>query len=408
MARGNETEAVGPAGGLRHPWRDLAAAAVALVGCVALGLWLLRPDPLPADLPRDQYQLGERRYRELYGRAPGQCDVYSLLGEMAVSSGQLPRALTCFAAIPSSNAQYGPSARFQQAQVLERLHRAVEAEQCFREFVALAEADPGPAGERLTMAYQWLVFMLSVQIRLEDRKPLLAKMHESQRAGVWESKLYFFPHLLILNSADGSGRLALYREQDEQNVALNVAHGRYLTMQGDLDRALPFLEALHRQHADDIRCAAALLELNFERDDWARIAAVAAALPADAPQEPWLLTRMRGELALHDERWEDAVRQFTRLLEHDPTNPWCHTGLARAYEKLGRSQDRDEMLRRSLVLSRIRVDLFNVTEEDAGANRALATACEEIGLAAAANVFRAHAVRIQRQTAARSAVQVQP
>jgi predicted Zn-dependent protease len=104
---------------------------------------------------------------------------------------------------------------------------------------------------------------------------------------------------------------------------------------------------------------------------------------------------MRGELALHEQLWARAAKYFELVLSADPANPWGHMGLARAYGEMNRPQDREEMQRRSLGLSRIRVSLANIQEDRPAAVRTLSRTCEEIGLTEAAATFRRHAERIE-------------
>jgi tetratricopeptide (TPR) repeat protein len=114
--------------------------------------------------------------------------------------------------------------------------------------------------------------------------------------------------------------------------------------------------------------------------------------------EPWLLTRMRGELALHREKWNDAIKYFGIVLEVDPANAPAQMGMAMSYEKIGDKDNHEEALRRSGVLAKIRVNLGSVQTDAEAACLDLATQCRAIDMEAAAKIFERHAARIKGQT----------
>lgn len=381
-----------PASRRTHRLRIVAVAA-GLTGLACAVWYLSRDAALPVGISQDEYSDAERRFQEKYGRQPGRLDVLSLLGELAVRESRLTTAAACFREIPTDDPKYGLPARLQEGHVLARLKRAGEAERSLREFLAHA-SNTWVHRNDVVAAYKWLGYLLSVELRFEERKALLAEMHARGLADVHDSTQYYFPHLLIWHSSSGREPLAEFLKQDPQNPLLRVALARYRTFEGRLDEARALLQDLHRENPDDLYCAAALLECHFERNDWDAFAGVIRKLPERGEGEPWLLTRMRGEFALDEGRWEDAARYFKRVQSVDPANPWAQMGLAEAYAKLERPEARQEALRRSLVLARIRSKLGNVTERDPAGSLELAAACDEIGLREAAEVFRRHAARI--------------
>jgi predicted Zn-dependent protease len=386
-------------------WRRIAAA-LAVLAAASATVWIMTHrigTALPEGVSQDEYQSAERIFRDRFRRQPSRLDILSLAGELAVGDGRLETAAACFAAIPGEHRKYGPSARLQAGQVLLRLNRAREAEQNFREFLSLAEGHPSVSFEHVSAARKWLCFILSVELRLEERKAVLADLHADEQAGLFDSKQYYFPHLLLWHSSTGRRRLPEFLAQDPGNPQLRTAEGRYLTLEGRLAEARHWLEELHAERPGDLACTAALLELLFESDDWERFQAIAVSLPEYHSHEPWLLTRMRAESAAHAGEWVAAIEQSRRVLDVDPANPWCHMLLARAYAQLQRPVDREEEQRRSLVLSRIRVGLVNVTEDDYRPVLALASQCEDIGFLAAADTFRRHAQRIERASDERAA-----
>ncbi|MBW3540942.1 MAG: tetratricopeptide repeat protein [Planctomycetes bacterium] len=374
----------------------IAAVAVALGGATTAAWLLMRGPSLPPGVSSELYATAEQKFRELYGRDPQPSDALSLAGELAVADGRLEAAVACFRAIPSDDAQYAAAARLQEGQLLVRLNRAFEAEQSLRDFLALAELDSSVPVEHVRAGYKWLTYLLSVELRLEERKVLLAEQHARGLVDVYDSMQYYFPHLLIWHTTTGREPLNDYLAHDLQNVVLRTALGRYHTLEGRLDEARALLDNLHRRQPRELAAAAALLECHFERSDWQAFRDVAKSLPDAAPDEPWLLTRMRGELALQEGRFEEAVRHFRAVLEDDPANPWSQMGLAEAYAGLERPGERQQALERSLGLAEIRVSLPRITESDPAAYRELAVLCDKVGMTEAAATFRQHARRIGR------------
>jgi predicted Zn-dependent protease len=363
---------------------------------VTLGavLYAWRGPELPAGLSADDYRAAEQQFRKTYHRRPERNDVLSLAGESALAADRLETAIACFGAIPTADSRYGLSARLQEGQLLLRLNRAAAAEHSLREFLTHSANDAGTSAGNTIAACKWLGYLFSVELRLEERRLLLAGVHERNQADVLDSKQYYFPNLLLWHTAGGRHRLDQFLNLDPQNSKLRIARARYLTADGQADEAQARLAELHAELPNDLSCTGALLESCFERHDWDSFLTVASAVPEYTAGEPWLLTRLRGELALHEQLWERAARYFELVLETDPANPWCHMGLARAYGELDRPQDRAEMQRRSLGLSRIRVSLINVQQDQPDALELLATACSEVGLSEAAETFRRHAGQI--------------
>jgi predicted Zn-dependent protease len=350
---------------------------------------------LPEGVSFEDYSRAERRYREANRRRPDRLDVLTMAGELAVAEGRLADAAASFRAIPSTEKKYGMSARLQEGQVLVRLNQARQAERSFREYLELAAGNPSVPAEHIVAARKWLGYLFSVELRSEERNALLAEVHEEGLADVFDSKQFYFPNLLLWHTATGRRRLTEFLDEDPGDPVLRLAEGRYLTAEGRLDEALALLEDLREERPDDRYRAAALLECLFERNDWDAFSRIVRSLSEYERDEPWLLTRMRGEFALHERNWDAAVLEFERVLEADPANPWSHMGLARAVGELNRLEAREEEQRTSLVLSRIRVSLVTVTEDDPQAALELASKCDEAGLPEAAATFRRHASRIR-------------
>jgi predicted Zn-dependent protease len=257
-------------------------------------------------------------------------------------------------------------------------------------------------------AFKWLDYILSVEIRQEERQVFLAELHQIGLADPLDSKQYFFPNLLILNSPAGRARLSQFLEKDPQNPYLLLAQGRYKTLEGNFGEAIQLLEQLLAAHPGDGRIGGALLEAYFESDDMDHFQEVMARLPELAESEAWLLTRMRGEGAIARQAYQDAINYFQIVLAHDPANAPAQMGLARAYGALGDKSEQTEALRRAGILAQIRVNLSSVQPDAAAAAKDLAEKCEAIHFDEAAKVFHMHAEAIQQSHPAAASTTPQP
>ena len=373
----------------RRRRRSIVACLVVLAVAVAAVIKSQHAPALPEGLSEDDYRAAQRRFLDLVGVMPERSDALLIAGELAVSENRWTQALACFQAVPTEAARSGRSARLQEAQVLIRLNRAADAERAFQIYFAMPQQRPNR--ETLAGAYKWLNFVLSAELRFEDRQKLLREVHKLGLADVLDSKQLHFPNLLIWNSSLGRKRCSDFVGVDPQNLDLLVAQGRYLTAEGRLDEARPKFEQLLQRHPGNVKVLAGSMELDFERNDWPALLAREKTLPIFDPGEPWLLTRMRGELALHQQNWQSAVEHFQQVVRADPANPWSQVGLARAFGELGRTQEQAEARQRSGLLAKIRVGLVKVNDRDAEAAIDLADQCSEAGLTEAAEAFRDHA-----------------
>lgn len=351
---------------------------------------------LPPEVSRIDFEHAERALADRYGRPPSRVAVFSYLGELAASEERWPEAAACFRQIPTGTPTFGASARLQEGQIYVKLSRALDAERSLNEYLSLAARDPATPPEHLIVARNLLTYLLSIELRFEERRQVLLGIHADGQADVFDSKQLYFPNLLLWHSASGESRLEKFLEADPDSLTLQLARGRYLTNGGKIDEALTLLEGLCERNPGNLVARAALLEALFEQNSWSELETTAATLPGYEEGEPWLLTRMRGELAVHQERWQEAVEQFQRVLEVDETNPWSVVGLAAAYGGLNEIERREALLRRSAGLAKIRTSLVKVSEQDPQAAFDLAVACESLGYAEAAGTFRGHGERIRR------------
>ena len=377
---------------LRNKRRRLILAAVAFtlltVGAFLWFLPLYSSPPLPPGITRDQYDRAAADWKGLFRTSPTHADTLMLLAETSLKRRQLPTAIACFTAIDSSHPRYGKSARLQEAQVFLKLNQASAAEQSFKAFLSLAAASPADTDPaQLAAARHWLVWLMAVQLRFEDRVEWLDQLLNAGQADVYDAKQRFFPTLLIWASSLGSNRLREFVAEDPQNPVLLVAAARYETAEGRPEEAVTALRQLRQKHPDNLQALAALLEAHFELHQLDEFVALSAEAPPFNSAEPWLLTQMRAEAAIHGQRWSDAEKLFRTVLDHDPANPTCHMGLAASLAGQGRAVEREAIQKKSLVLSRIRVQLSEVRPNDPAAARRLADEARGLGMIAAADAF---------------------
>jgi tetratricopeptide (TPR) repeat protein len=347
---------------------------------------------LPLGLSIADYQQAEKWYRQRYpSTEPTREDVFMIAGEIASADQQYDTALACYRAIPTTAPTQGLKARLEEGLTLVKLNRAAAAEASLRAFLDAARIANEVSAADVVTAFKWLNFILSVQIRLEDRRPLLAEMHQIALADPLDSKQLFFPNLLLLNSPTGRTRLDQFIAADPTNTDLRIAQARYKTMDGQFDAALALLEPLMAQQPGNTRIGAALAEALFESSDMQKLANLVSTLPAYSTSEPWSLTRMRGELAMEENDFQAAINHFLAVLHQDPANAPCQMGLATCYGQLGKTNEQQEALRKSSILAEIRVNLSSVQTDAPAAASELAAKCEAIGFETAAQAFRLHA-----------------
>jgi predicted Zn-dependent protease len=372
-------------------------ATIALVTPVVFIVVRIKSQPeieLPTNVTMAEFEAAAAQFQSMYGDQPTELDTLMLLAEHAVRDELDERAVACFARIPTDSLKYGASARFQEAQILLRMNFADRAEASFRQFLEVADFR-SVRPQHTQLARQFLVFILSVELRLEDRQAVLQDMAAAGQLDIYAAKQLFFPTLLIWKSSLGSDRLREFLAQDPDNKRLRVLDARYLVFEGQLRQAHAALQRLLRQYPGDIEVITGLVECCYQQDDWDTIRDILANAPGRSPSEPWVLTRIRGSLALQDQQWKTAESYFRSVLEHDPANPACHVGLAEALLEQGRLEERDRVQQRSLILARIRVDLPAANRTSATAAAAIADSARELQMFAAENVFRAFAARME-------------
>ena len=353
--------------------------------CVGLGYKLRRRNtPALPQLPPVVTVLDRQHAREAfelkYGRSPDRNDLLSFLAEFYLSRGRLADAVECFHEIPTSHSAYGPMARFQQGRTLLKLHRAVEAEPQFRELIAHEEKSLTIAPNYLVDARQRLRFILEVELRLEERKQLLAGVIERGEANHFETIVFCFPSHLRWNGNAAVKWLEEFHAADPTARSLNIALGRYRTGQGKLDEARTLLEPIVKNFPEDRRALAALIACLQESDESAEADRLIEGLPLQSASDPWLLLLQRGGHALRRGLTDKAAKAYDELLAQDRTNTeaWQKTAM------IGRIQN-DETKRKRAIdvatgLSRIQNHIGKGIQrpEDPNSFLDIADLCAEI------------------------------
>lgn len=323
--------------------------------------------------------------------------VLMVLAERAVRDKQLKTAVKCYQQVPTSTPKLGMLARLEEGKLLVELNMADEAESALRQFIDAARVATQLDPQQVLDAFKWLTYILSVEIRQEDRCEVLKEQHLIGLADPLDSKQLFFPNLLILNSPAGKKKIAAFLENSPDNLRLQIANARYRTLEGSYEIAIETLTKLREKNPKDLSIAAVLAEAYFESADSTKLAELLAGLPEASATEPWLLRRMRGEHALENKQWSEAIEHFEAVLQKDPANAPSQMGCAKAWTALGNEEKRVQALLRSGIIAEIRVNLSKVQSDAQVACNELASKCKQLGMADAATVFERHAITISQQ-----------
>ena len=367
-------------------WLGLAVGLIVVAAAVSIGISIRSRPALPPSVSQEEYDQAEAQFRRMFSGSPSHSDILVLLAESAVQDERNQIAVDCFSLIPTDDARYGTSARFQEAQVLLRMNRADGAEQSFREFLAVAEERQAPQ-DHTRLAREFLAFILSVELRLEDRREILRDMERDGQLDIYTAKQLYFPTLLIWRSSLGSTRLRQFLDQDPDSLNLQIAHARYLVSEGRLSDARQALEELHNRFPHQPDVVAALLECCYELDDWKKISNVLSKTGEPDSEELWVTTQVRGAAALREHRWSDAETYFRNVIAQDAANSTCHIGLAEALQGQGKSSERTAVQQRSVILAKIRVKLAAANRTSPDAARELAEFARELEMTDAARTF---------------------
>jgi tetratricopeptide (TPR) repeat protein len=350
------------------------------------------PSLLPTGVTDSDYQRAARSWKQRYGRAPDEFDVFSWLGESAVAAGDLESAVACFERIPSTHPVYGRPARHQQGEVLQKLNRLSPAEDNLREYILLESAAPQPQNELLLDAMQRLRSLLELELRFEERQALLREMFRRADGDMFDALVYLFPNLLRWNGPVTIRRAEAALAADPECFEIRRAVGRYRTGQGRMDEARSLLDECLKERPRDLPTFAYLLECEHERGGTAAIADAVRQLPPPADDDPWLLLELRGRVANDEQRFAEAVDCFEKVLRADPANATCHNGIATAWRGLHETGRYERELDITAVLTRIQVRVARLTLHGNAPAPILEIAemCEQLGL-------HEHALLLARQ-----------
>ncbi len=302
---------------------------------------------LPSVVTALEYQHAREAFELKYGRPANRMDVLSWLAEWNLSKKRPAEAIACFAEIPTAHPQYGRMARYQQGRTLLSLHRAIAAEEQFRELISAEESAPSIEPRFLVDARQRLRHILEVELRFEERQKLLSDVVERGEADYFEVIVFCFPSHLRWNGDDAVRWLEEFHNANPSDRLLNIAMGRYRTGQGKLAEARNLLEGVVRQSPSDLWATAAVVACLRESDDADAADRLLEALPPQLATDPWLLLLQRGAHALQNGRIDDAARAYDQLLAQDRTNTeaWLKRSM------ISRMQGDAEKQKRAIVVA---------------------------------------------------------
>ncbi len=380
-----------------------------LVGLLLLlvAIFLLIPSaPSPAWLPADVREEAIKAFRLAYQREPDRFDIVSVAAELAVRRDQLDLANQCFGDIPTDHPLYGPSARFQQAQVLLKLNLAGAAEQQLLEYLAL------PNIEFRRDAQQLLRYLLEIQLRFEERQVLLASMHSEGKLVPSDALFYGYASLLRWNGEQAVDRCRQFYDRDPENPTLRIAWAQYLGGTARSLEGLTLIESVLTQTPSNPHAVAVKLFLLTELGETETLAALVATLPPPERTDPWLMLRVRGQAALSRDDLDLAERCFRLYIENDPTLTECYFGLAEIAGKRGQAEQKSKLLEtgRQLALIQNRLGGAQFAPGDPSPYLKLAEQSLAIGLKQQAQLAAESALMIDPQNAAAQAIlqEIQP
>lgn len=352
---------------------------------------------LPEGLTLAGFNKAKSIYQERFGVTPKRHEVLGVAAEIAMSEQKLETALNCYREIPPDDPNIGMKAQLEQGLILVKLDRVAEAEHALTAYIMSAREAKSVAAADVIDAFKWLCFIMSVEIRLEDRKEVLLELHRAGLADPWDSKQLFFPNLLILNSTTGRDRIQKFLAHDPENINLQVANARYMTLAGEHEAAIVKLEELMAKHPNNLSVAACLLEAWFETDDQQKMRELIAKLPSHSQTEPWLLTYMRAEAALAEKDFLSVITLCKSVLNNDPAYLPCEMALASAYAAKGETELQKAQLERVSILAKMRVNLGSVRNDAPAAAGELSEMCRELKMDAAAQYFQKYSEAMKAQ-----------
>lgn len=365
-----------------HQWIPaLLVAALFGMGAIWIPFRDSTHQPLPPGVSIDDYNSAKKTFERAHKRGADRNDILQMLAERAITQRQLEIANNCFSQIPKTHPIYGRMAKYGQAITLDGMNRAVEAEIELREVISLEETSPKIKPEYLIHARQRLRHLFEAELRFEERHQLLRGIIARGEEQAYEPVIACFPSLVRWNCADSILWIEHYWAHNPDDPALNIALGRFRTVQGRIEKAREILDSVLRQHPHNLNALAALIACLRESDSEEELSRVRKSLPPQSLHDPWLLLLQRGALALQDGDKETAAAAYHQLLQQDRTNIEAWQGLIFATR-----QTNDEQYIHSLkmlaALGRIQSLLGRSIQESTNASSFLDVAdeCAEVSL----------------------------
>jgi len=306
---------------------------------------------LPAEISQADYAAAKEQFEAAYQREANRDDVFSWLGESAFKQQRWEQAAASFHQISSDTPRYGHLARLFEGRTLLKLNRAPKAEENLREFLRLEQKDPQLPESHAGEALFQLDYLLGIELRFEDRRPVLRDILRLDIAEREEVMNYCFPSLLRWNGSIAASKLEEFIKEDPKDPRLRMALGRYRTGQGRLDEAREVLRDLRVEYPKSVSTAAALLACLYEEEAWNEMAEIVQSLPPPEDSHPWLLLRMRGHFHNHQGEFALAADCFQRVLKANPADAESWIGQAAAYAGMNNSAEQQLALERARQLS---------------------------------------------------------
>jgi tetratricopeptide (TPR) repeat protein len=381
---------------------------LASLGSLVLFLFL-RPSPpapaantqnpseetLPSAISPSEYASAKREFEATYQKEADRYDVLSWLAEANFKAGRWQTAAACFEQIPSETPRYGHFARLGQGRALLKLFHAPEAEKNLREFLRLEEQSPELSKTHLSEALFQLDYLLGIELRFEDRKPVLRALIQLGAAEQEEVLNYCFPSLHRWNGSQAVTALEKFWKEDPRDPRLRVALGRYRTGQGRLEEALAILHECRQEFPKSVSTAAALLACLHEQNAWEEMSEIVDTLPPPEDDHPWLLLRLRGHYHNHAGQFAEAVDCFQRVLKSNAADAESWIGLGTAYAGQKDAKNQLAALNTARELSRIqnRIGWALGQPDDAEALLEIAVIAADIDLAVESRLVVEFALR---------------
>lgn len=325
-------------------------------------------------------------------------DVLITLARQAAGSGRTKVAMDCYAGIPEGHPRLGLQAVFEDSVLRLQSDLAASAERGFQNLLKQSQGSAKIPTRQLNVARRSLSLLFGLLMRTEERGEVLRQLMQDRQADLHDAKYYYFPSLMIWQNSWGAEKVGKFLKLDPENPHLQSAAARYLTGEGRLNEAQQVLSQLVQRDMSDLRSCGWLLECCYELDDWQTYQQVFRRLPPMTEVEPLQLTLMRGEWEIHQKNWKQAEACFHALLQRDPANSQAVMGLVRVNEQLGRIAERDQFLRRSLIIADLRVGLTVCIPGQKDAIRKVAAWCRDLQMHEAAGTFEFFASVETRQS----------